>query len=78
MFKGGGILLIQHFDFTILGTTPGDKWVDSKSADTTIDKQSRKTPYHNEQAANADQDFDTKTGLFWILTLKWILIKFGS
>lgn len=77
MFKGGGILLFHHFDLTIFWTLPGDKRVDSKSTDTTSEEP-EKTQYHDDQTANPDQDFDKKTGLFWILILRWILIKFGS
>lgn len=43
---------------------PGDKWVDSKSSDTTSGEQSRKTQDDVDQAAYPSQDSDKKTGLF--------------
>lgn len=65
MFEEGGILLFQHFDFTVFWTMPGDKMVDSESSDTTSEEQSRKTQYQDDRAADPGQDSDKKTGLFW-------------
>lgn len=42
---------------------PGENRVDSKSTDTTSEEPA-KSQHHDDQAANPDQDFDKKTGLF--------------
>ncbi|CAH2077739.1 unnamed protein product [Thlaspi arvense] len=41
----------------------GDKGVDSKSAETTSEEQSQKPQYHDDQAADRDEDSDKKTDI---------------